>query len=58
MATKLKNLQELYMQNNIQEHKDKHKAHKKKYSVVIKSVKTNYTQHIITTREGTSCVTT
>jgi hypothetical protein len=26
--------------------------------VVIKSVKTNYTQHIITTREGTSCVTT
>jgi hypothetical protein len=36
------------MQSKTQEHRDKHKAYKKEYNVVIKTAKTNYIQHIIT----------
>jgi hypothetical protein len=42
------------MQSEIQECRDKYKACKKEYNVVIKTVKTNNIQHIVTGR----CYTT
>jgi hypothetical protein len=51
--TKLKNLYDLYMQSKIQEHRGKYKAYKKEYNVVIKTAKTNYIKHIITSSKST-----
>jgi type IV secretory pathway TrbF-like protein len=41
------------MQSKIQDHRDKYKAYKKEYNVVIKTVKTNYIQHIISSSNNT-----
>jgi hypothetical protein len=44
------------MQSEIQEHRDKYKTYKKEYSVVIKTAKANYIQHVITSSINTSKV--
>jgi hypothetical protein len=41
------------MQNKIQEHRDKHKAHKKECNVVIKIAKTNYIQQGVISSNNT-----
>jgi hypothetical protein len=51
--TKLKNLYDLYLQSELREHRDKYKVYKKEYNVVIKTVKTNYIQHIVTSSNNT-----